>query len=52
MLAHCALAGIGLRMYVQLRAIRAATAEEIERGSVGDSPVDLLDDDRPDGPMH
>lgn len=46
------LAGIGLRMYVRLRAIRAATAEEIERGSVGDSPVDLLDDDRPDGPMH
>jgi FKBP-type peptidyl-prolyl cis-trans isomerase SlyD len=46
------LAGIGLRMYVQLRAIREASAEEIERGSVGDSPVDLLDGELPDGSLH
>lgn len=46
------LAGIGLRMYVQLRGIREATAEEIERGSVGDSPVDVLDDAPPEGPLH
>ncbi len=46
------LAGIGLRMYVQLRGIRQATTDEIERGSVGGALLDVLDGSPPDAPLH
>lgn len=46
------MAGIGLRMYVQLRGIREATAEEVERGSVTGPLLDVLDGAPPEAPLH
>jgi FKBP-type peptidyl-prolyl cis-trans isomerase SlyD len=46
------LAGIGLRMYVQLRAIREATPQEIQQGSVSGPLLDVLDGAPPEAPLH
>ncbi len=44
------LAGIALRLQLQVRAVRAATAEEIDAGSLGSSGLAVLDR-APDDPM-
>jgi FKBP-type peptidyl-prolyl cis-trans isomerase SlyD len=36
------LAGMALRLKIQVRGVRDATAQEIEAGSVGDGPVTVL----------
>jgi FKBP-type peptidyl-prolyl cis-trans isomerase SlyD len=41
------LAGMGLRLKLKVRAVREATDEEIAAGTVGDSPLTLLDTGRP-----
>jgi FKBP-type peptidyl-prolyl cis-trans isomerase SlyD len=46
------LAGIGLRMYVQLRAVRAATAEELAQRSVGGPLLQVLEGTPPEAPLH
>jgi FKBP-type peptidyl-prolyl cis-trans isomerase SlyD len=48
------LAGIGLRMHVQVRGIREASPEEIEARSVGTGLVDVLENSSapPDATLH
>ncbi|MBN8504186.1 MAG: peptidylprolyl isomerase [Burkholderiales bacterium] len=48
------LAGIGLRMHVQVRALREATPEEIAARSVGNGLVDVLESGSapPDATLH
>jgi FKBP-type peptidyl-prolyl cis-trans isomerase SlyD len=46
------LAGIGLRMYVQVRGLREATPDEVGRGTVGGSLLAVLDGAPPDAPLH
>lgn len=46
------LAGIGLRLDVQVRDVRGATEEEIEAGSVGTPIVSVLDGPPPGSPLH
>ncbi|MBB5204025.1 FKBP-type peptidyl-prolyl cis-trans isomerase SlyD [Inhella inkyongensis] len=47
------LAGIGLRLHLQIRALREASAEELEAKSVGGSFVQVLEGTAPgDTPIH
>lgn len=46
------LAGIALRIQLKVVAIREATADEVEAGSVGASPVSLADPGSPDDTLH
>lgn len=46
------LAGIGLRLHIKLGAIREASAEEIQAGSVGGSLVQVLEGPPPEEPIH
>ena len=46
------LAGIGLRMYLTVRGIRAATPDELKAGSVGGSLLAVVDAAPPEAPLH
>lgn len=46
------LAGIALRIHLKVVGVRAASAGELEAGTVGTSPVSLTDDLAPDEPLH
>lgn len=46
------LAGIALRLELKVRAVRAATAGEIEAGTLGSSGLAVLDGQPPDATMH
>lgn len=46
------LAGIALRLELKVRAVRAATADEIEAGTLGSSGLAVLDGQPPDATMH
>ena len=46
------LAGIALRLELKVRAVRAATAGEIEAGTLGSSGLAVMDGQPPDATMH
>lgn len=46
------LAGIALRISLVVRDVREATDEEVERGSVGDSPFSVMTGPGPDQSLH
>jgi FKBP-type peptidyl-prolyl cis-trans isomerase SlyD len=48
------LAGMSLRMHIQVRDVREATPQEIESRTVGGAPVTVLGSGagKPDGPLH
>jgi FKBP-type peptidyl-prolyl cis-trans isomerase SlyD len=46
------LAGMALRIHLKVIAVREATDEEVEAGSVGTSPIALADSAPPDEPLH
>lgn len=48
------LAGMALRMHIQVRDVREATAQEIEARTVGGDPFTVLGSGatKPDGPLH
>jgi FKBP-type peptidyl-prolyl cis-trans isomerase SlyD len=48
------LAGMSLRMHIQVRDVREATPEETEARTVGGEPVMVLGPgaSRPEGPLH
>jgi len=46
------LAGIALRIKLKVLDVREATVEEVGAGSVGDSPLAVLDRAPPDEPLH
>lgn len=48
------LAGMSLRMHIQVRDVREATPQEIESRTVGGEPVTVLGSSavKPDGPLH
>ena len=46
------LAGIALRLHLEVRDVREASEEEIEAGSVGGSPLAVLDAAPADRPLH
>lgn len=46
------LAGMALRLYVQVRDVREASDDEIEEGSVGASPLGVLDGPPPGHRLH